>query len=1169
MEPQDQAHLPQPHGDLSHCQLTHHDRDLHNPDPSDRQEGHGVSQVNGQGPSLVKNSPFLTSDSSLPSSLTTINKTSSSNNNVPSGNAGQNSSPRTLHSTNPPTASSILPTRIPGTPPANPPPRFFTRPYRRTQDHNSHHHNSSIHSSGHGAGQNSSSIGVRSAFKDFIVPAQIILVCSILNALWPTMLWVTTTAIEFLVLVLSSYGACARRSDDCYFLEPLFHDGQEAIYVAAIQWTLRSILVILFLSGLYIATKKVQQVRSVLATNQRHQSLWIFENLWSWVMTYPKLLWAYIVRMLPWKISRSFRSSTQNRSTQGMRHQRKMPSLMTSASSTDQRKYQSSPKGRGNTANTYARRTGASSAVASSAADTDAFSAGSGSESKARSKTKSRKSRGAEAVIQRNANQPGADSAGQSPLSSISLADAVESTAPVASIETVSLPDLKTPATATSNLEVNGSSTAGIVSNALYETADDGEFISTDRRRRRKAKGGKGSITSNSSDSLVKTSLPPPATQSVKPESELDTAKPNITFQDSITPQEQTLDRVQHQYQPKVQDAEATPIQLQPATPTNGKEEQQQLPLASEFVHPLHALNSTSPIVRLKPSHKRSQSAQLPLPSPWGKPQLEIPNGNHNHPSSLSQVISLNDSKDTPTANSGSEQTESCNFKNYDLFGEPSIWYSPFQSGLDISIESDQEQGKHGSRPLSKPKIQINGSSSQRKPNLPPSSFFESSPRTPRIMPFSQHHNGNTLGTEDWSIRSKSSSVAVPMTPVLESDCQDHMEYFGGSRSANSSRRGSVENNLTESLLSGRTRMFGEPTPSAGHSRQNSQYILSPSGTSNGITPEASYLSPHFSSAIVPTTLNSIGYSNSPTLGQSPISSPMLMATNSSDTVSGTAPTFVNPWEPGFTYNLNQSLSETFLPFETSSASHSLSRDSERDRQSSLLRLMNGDSGNSTATLDDEKEAIQRGFLFPSLTHLAHPSLPSTETSNFQPFDSMELSLAVANHPSPLVGDHRYDTPELAIQDPTKIQASFVDSSLSPSRRETNEKKPKDRYRHGRTHSGHHKSSSLGSFFPPFPPVSNVSKGSTSAIETSASIAHDPLGRSAQPSEDSSRGNSSQGHGNIQSKQGRHYGPGRETDGTSGRRKAGTDHDTQVGTTRNMIRASQGDQPRRNNSFKK
>jgi hypothetical protein len=86
------------------------------------------------------------------------------------------------------------------------------------------------------------------------VPAQIILACSILNAVWPSVLGVVTTMLEFLVLVLSSYSACARRSDECYFLEPLLQDfdlpeGQEAIYVATIQWSLR----ILFL-GMMAAT---------------------------------------------------------------------------------------------------------------------------------------------------------------------------------------------------------------------------------------------------------------------------------------------------------------------------------------------------------------------------------------------------------------------------------------------------------------------------------------------------------------------------------------------------------------------------------------------------------------------------------------------------------------------------------------------------------------------------------------------------------------------------------------------------------------------------------------------------------------------------------------------------------------------------------------------------
>jgi hypothetical protein len=103
-------------------------------------------------------------------------------------------------------------------------------------------------------------MGVRSAFRDFVVPIQIILVCSILNALWPTLLRIIATTVEFLVLVLSSYGACARRSDNCYFLEPLFNDGQEGIYLGTIQWTLRGVFCIMFLSGAYIAGKKASKV---------------------------------------------------------------------------------------------------------------------------------------------------------------------------------------------------------------------------------------------------------------------------------------------------------------------------------------------------------------------------------------------------------------------------------------------------------------------------------------------------------------------------------------------------------------------------------------------------------------------------------------------------------------------------------------------------------------------------------------------------------------------------------------------------------------------------------------------------------------------------------------------------------------------------------------------
>ncbi|KAF9354304.1 hypothetical protein BGX26_007861 [Mortierella sp. AD094] len=847
---------------------------------------------------------------------------------------------------------------------------------------------------------------------------------------------------------------------------------------------------------------------------------------------------------------------------------------MTSASSTDPYKYQSSPKIRGNSSHAYARRTGASSAV-----DTDAFSAGSGSESKARSKTKTRKSKGTEEAIQRNNFQSGMDSAGQSTSPSIGLSNTAELSVPVTTTEVVSCQNsvtsttatstsTSTSTTATSNIEDNSTFTAETASNAIYETADDGEFISTDRRRRRKAKGIRGSVASNSSDSLIKTKTSPSmdqksASSSVDTaSSSLDTAsqqtdpppsvahitKSNpdviisrIASQESSTSQKQPRDRIQRQHQSKTYGADNTSILPKSTTLNNDKEGLLRPPLNNAFVHPLHALNSTSPIVRLKPSHKRSQSAQLPSPSPWGKPQFVAPNGKRIPSSSLIQTTTSIDTGEIPAANSSTEQAESRSFKNYDLFGEPSIWYSPFQSGLDISIESDREQGKHGSRPLSKPRIQTGTVDTQRKPNLPPSSFFESSPRTPRIMPFSQVFNNSTQELEDWSIRTRSSSVAAPMTPLLETDCLDPMDYFGGSRSANSSRRGSVENNLTESLLSGRTRMFEATAPSVAHSRQSSHTISSP-GNNSGIMPEMSYLSPHFSSAIVPPVLNSV---NSPIHGQSPLGSPMLTANNVSDAVTDSAPTFVNPWESNFPYSSNHASAETFLPFETSSASYSLGRDSDRDRQSSLLRLMNGDGGVCTTGLDDEKDAIRRGFLFPNLTQHTHTSLAPTENSNFQPFASVEMSLAaIANQPSQLTGDHKYDTAELVMPNSTRMQLPFEESNLSTStRQESKEKKP--RYRHGRTNSGHHKSSSLGSFFTPFLPASGTFDNPT--VQASTLVAQDPLNRSAQTSVESSRSYGNHGHGNAQPRQGRQQGSSRETDGassTSGRRRAGTDHET-------------------------
>ncbi|KAG0024889.1 hypothetical protein BGZ80_000017 [Entomortierella chlamydospora] len=793
----------------------------------------------------------------------------------------------------------------------------------------------------------------------------------------------------------------------------------------------------------------------------------------------------------------------------------------------------SSPKIRGKSSHAYARRTGASSAV-----DTDAFSAGSGSESKTRSKTKTRKSKGTEDVIQHSNFQPGMDSAGQSTSPSTSLSNAAELTVPVTTTEVVSS---RTPMTATtaistsistaatSNIEDNSTFTKEATTNAIYETADDGEFISTDRRRRRKAKGIKGSAGSNSSDSLIKTKtspsmdqkstspnvdttsqqadLPPPVVHSTK-------SNPDVTIsrsapQESFALQKQTGDRVQRQNKSKTHSVGNVSTLPKSTAMSNDKDGLLRPPPNNAFVHPLHALNSTSSI-----------------------PQSVAPNGKQTPSSNLIQTTTSTDTREISAANSSPEQTE------------PSIWYSPFQSGLDISIESDREQGKHGSRPLSKPRIQTSTVGTQGKPYLPPSSFFQSSPRTPWIMPFSPAFNNNAPEPEDWSIRTRPSSVAAPMTPLLETDCLDHTDYFGGSRSANSSRRGSVENNLTESLLSGRIRMF-PPTMSSVSSGSNS-VIMS----------EGSYLSPHFSSAIVPPVLNSV---NSPTHGQSPLGSPTMTANNTSDAVADTASTFVNPWDPNFSYSSNHTSVETFLPL---SASYSLGRVSDRDRQSSLLRLMNGDGGVGATSHDDEKEAILRGFLLPDLTQHAHAPLTSTEGSNFQPFASVEMSLAaVVNQPSQPTGDHKYDTTELGMPDPVRMQLPLEESSPTTStRQESSEKKP--RYRHGRTNSGHHKSSSLGSFFTPFPSASETFDGSTLGAQASTSVVQDPLNRSAQASAESSRSYGNHGHGNTQPRQSRHQGSSRETDGassTTGRRRAGTDHETRYkGASKNDFQQDSG-----------
>ncbi|KAF9141915.1 hypothetical protein BGX30_003776 [Mortierella sp. GBA39] len=1270
--------------------------------------------------------------------------------------------------TSPALSSTPLLPRVPGTPPTNPPPRFFTRPYRRPIDHS--HHHGSAHGAGYLNSQGSASLGVRSAFKDFIVPAQIILFFSILNALWPTLLRIVTTTIEFLVLVLSSYSACARNSDNCYFLEPLLPDGQEGAYAVTIQWTLRIVFCFLFFGGFAIISKRMEKVWSTLLSNrQRPRSFWSPDNVVSWILSCPGALWSYIERLLPWKISRSFRQSTPTRSRQ--RHHRKASGLQS-----DDQYYSSSAKSRANSISSSfrsgyePRRANGSSCV-----DTDAISAGSGSESRPRSK-KSKKPRVLEeSTLREISSMPRSPLHNQSSPTQPAASDSSElpsSTAP--SPETATPMDSKTATPTVNNNDVSNTTTtpvahasgalkseksdAGISTAAsansgiVYETADDDDFISTDRRRRRRAKGLKTNLDAHSSETLIKPTPCPqdekeasssqsnPSTRSTRSSPVPDapkaitnttnkstsslsaptqpTSHPSTTTttstsnsQDGHNSQKAAGSQAQHllpsgnlhqrqesktrnQHQKSASqtrrkdEAEShsktqlgptsTNVSIPPVTTTSTP-----LDLTPEttFVHPLHALNSTSSIVRLRPLHKRSQSAQLPSVSPWSIPhsstsaagstsgashsklaggsslnQMTLPvdlTAEHvDHPYTSSSQTSTT-APTTPATLSETDKLETSGAGEYDLFGPSSGWYSPFQSGLDITIESDQEKGRHGSRSVTRPRVNIDAATLQSKsrptlgPFLPPSSFFESSPRTPRIMPFSQHYredsggnfgraagsaSGSASGTgtgigmgltgnEDWSVRTRSSSIAAPMTPLLESDCVDPMDYFGGSRSASSSRRGSVENNLTESLLSGRARMFASSDSSFGSTRlsqsstSSGQQSVGASGSMNqpSLLGNSPFISPHHFSATISSRIQAAAVaahssaSNSPVLGGQrtlelpiAIANPTAAISGISTSNSGTASllsdvgfestttanpllsglsgaagstsasasspstAFVNPWESNYPYkSSSHTMSDTFLPFGLGSSSLNNSStnlldhqfQADQDRQSSLLRLMNSSGGSAGSSIDlgnggdmdprigsqlhqhqrddNESEAIRRGFLFPNLAHHtgvgSTPSLPllsadlsGGSTGGFQPFASVEMSLAAAaNQPPPLMQEEpMYDFVELSIPDLSRKPgggggvagldslssiaatgslsgAGGLSSSSSSSLTGTGafratggvsggaeggEKKHRERgARHGRSRSGHHKSASLGSFFLPFPPATTTTSSSSSS----------------------------------------------------------------------------------------
>ncbi|KAF9947386.1 hypothetical protein BGZ72_010592 [Mortierella alpina] len=863
----------------------------------------------------------------------------------------------------------------------------------------------------------------------------------------------------------------------------------------------------------------------------------------------------------------------------------------------------------------------------------------SGSESRAKAKTKSRKSKALQGKAAMSLSRSSSGSMLGSPDST---------TSPGTNLQLDPKPIL------VPKLDPDGRvlSTVGMVSQTATEAADDDDFISTDRRRRRKTKSLKINSAANSTESLLKQT---PYASSLREQdltaSQASVVASNInectssSAEKKAASEPQDLDPVanpiqecftQEPSQPEESVAaqkpsslkignhqrDSTPVPSGPTARPTGHGGTTQRHKEGMFVHPLHALNSTSPIVRLKPSHKRSQSAQLPSCSPWSIP---LPAGNNSkctQESALSEM-SLPASPTSPLEPASTEilstpkntkaEPGDHDHKNYDLFGQSSIWYSPFQSGLDISIESDQEQGKHGTRSVTRPKprIQVDLVSAQNKPSLgsflPASSFFESSPRTPRIMPFSQHNRSSgssTLEIEDWSVRTRSSSIAAPMTPLLEADCMDPMDYFGGSRSANSSRRGSIENNLTESLLSGRARMFA-PIGSGGgisHGMTQNSASSSPVETNNALLSGTGFLSNRLDSTVVSSPMAVFTTATSPLMGQSSLDTPT--STDSSLTTGSLdpAPAFVNPWESNYPYRSNHTVSETFLPFGSSSRVGSVDQGVDQgadiDRQSSLLRLMNGDSnasggdygngsggtgGNTggikalykTAPSENEIDSIRKGFHLPGLARHSGSPLQQLDASSFRPFASVEMSLAAAaNQPPPLQEDPHYDHLELSLQHDLlkrSNMASAEGADNAPGKVfGTIDKKPRERHRHGRSRSGHHKSASLGSFFPPIPSAAGVSDGATPGIQTNTggvpsnrSLLHrsGSDGRSHSHSHSQRHGPSShhsQAHGSSAKSAARHQGAmaGSVKDGegvasssssslTVPRRRAGTDLDSQ------------------------
>ncbi|KAF9976618.1 hypothetical protein BGZ73_008156 [Actinomortierella ambigua] len=1077
--------------------------------------------------------------------------------------------------------------RLPSTPPLSRPPKFLTRPYRRTADG----HHTHLHPFGSG----STSSGVRSAFKDFIIPAQIILLCSILNATWPLLTSTVTTVLEFLALVFASYIACARRSADCYFLEPVSHsheDREGTIYVATIHWTLRALLVIGVASVvMFIGSRLAKLWRPAFTTEELFRAEYALglDSSASAASSAPTsrlrfLRWLPIFRRFsgskladssrpprsrtsstssfssPWFPSRSNPPTPSSLEAAQPSRLGKSPSpaasdsLLTSSSSKPHKSKSKAAKKSSNQpsadnvhsagldAKRSAKKQDSSSSLLSVSPDKDTSCIDrfhEGFEQKDDTATTNERKDDCLQDPSLSLKQPMSTSTMSLDRPSAAVSDEPAATAQLDC--TQSAPNENQSEPSPSDLVEPVTNPLSASSDTRPTTGTDSDFISPhDKRRRRKAKTQKANRTT------------------VAPESESATKQPSreaptkSSLSSDVVEQEKgakqgmqaALSIDTETSQPSISTTPQSTTKAGPKDRVTFSADTPSSPKLPASTHPLHALNSKSTIVRTKALHKRSQSAQLPSTMPWNNHSADGSGRRSGSPLFQTSCVepsvqgNSRSTTDTLTFRRASAQTGPDAIKTSSADTNIHRWYSPFQSGLDISIEGESDmkdtlENRHvesNEAPSADSPTQSTTAGSRpvtTKLKLPPflatpSSFFESSPRTPRIMPFSQnqqhpHPYGMLAGmsAEDSWTRTRSSSIGAPMTPQL--DTMDPFDFTSGSKSAGCSRRNSIESNLMESMLSGKTRMFGHlDNDTALNGPSVPIQLTSPLGSSTTSASSSlgtlDFLSTMGSSTLMPLHVEALP--------------DVLPAPASHESHDSDVPVFVNPWDTEDQYAVPATASPTAYLSSNLLSSGGYAPTgidpAAAARQASLLRAMNGGAlgGGTLAnnlsvhpmvmTSESDPMAIPPIITPPRPVSSLLSSIPK-----FGPYPSVEMSLAAeVNKPPPLREIPLDDSFEkLSMEDVMKKKTgqekkrshrrtssnnnnTMANNSSSHghhggsggghgSEQEDSKKAAPTKShlqrtsRTGQGRSGHNKSASLGSFLPPLPPTSSDKTGSS------------------------------------------------------------------------------------------